>query len=67
MIIVNPINKVDKEEWRNLLDLSSTASYFQTPECYEFYCSLSFLQPFGAYEDDKLKAVVIGYHSKWNK
>lgn len=63
MIDVNPISDIDRDEWQNLLNHSSTASYFQSPECYDFYCSLSFMKPFGlgAYKNDELKAVVIGY------
>lgn len=63
MIDVKSINNVDREEWRNLIAHSSTASYFQSPECYDFYSSLSFLTPFGwgVLENKVLKAVVIGY------
>ena len=63
MIDVRPINKVNRDEWKKLLANSSTASYFQSPECYDFYSSLSFLTPFGwgVLENKVLKAVVIGY------
>ena len=34
------------EKWRNLQEASSTFSYFQSQECFEFYSSLYFMRPF---------------------
>ncbi|GAB1414658.1 hypothetical protein MASR2M117_00640 [Paludibacter sp.] len=57
------INEIEREAWKNLLDNSSYASFFQSPQCYEFYASLSFMQPFvfAVSEDDVLKGLVCGY------
>ena len=56
-------NEIDSTQWQKLLDKSSTASYFQTRECYDFYCQLSFLTPFliGVSEDGQLRGLVCGY------
>lgn len=60
---IKHIGRVDRSEWQNLLKYSPTASYFQSPECYDFFCSLSFLDTFGwgVFENGQLKAVVTGY------
>jgi len=51
------------ENWRNLLSVSDKASFFQSPECYDFYKSLSFLKPVLVYveEGDVIKGLVCGY------
>ncbi|OQB29154.1 MAG: FemAB family protein [Bacteroidetes bacterium ADurb.Bin174] len=61
--MIKQVIEIKREEWQILLAHSSTASYFQSPECYDFYCSLSFLEPFGwgVWEGKELKALVIGY------
>lgn len=53
----------DFDQWEKLLETSSTATFFQSKECYDFYCSLSFLEPFliGVSEKNKLVGVVCGY------
>ncbi|NLI72362.1 MAG: peptidoglycan bridge formation glycyltransferase FemA/FemB family protein [Bacteroidales bacterium] len=60
---IKAIENIDRVDWHDLLANSSTASYFQTPECYDFFCSLSFLETFGwgVYENGQLKVVVTGY------
>lgn len=57
------ISEIEREAWKNLLDNSPYASFFQSPQCYEFYASLSFMQPFvfAVSEDDVLKGLVCGY------
>ena len=62
-IEIKTIDQIDRKEWNDLLAHSSTASYFQSPECYDFYQSLSFINPFGygVSENGKLKGLVIGY------
>lgn len=57
------ISEIEHEAWENLLDNSPYASFFQSPQCYEFYASLSFMQPFvfAVSEDDVLKGLVCGY------
>ncbi len=39
MLITN-ISDIDRESWQRLLQQSPTASWFQTPEAYDFYASL---------------------------
>lgn len=60
---VKYINEININDWRELLRKSPRASYFQSPECYEFYKALSFLEPFGygLYERGKLIALACGY------
>lgn len=50
-------------QWNNLVETSKVTSIFQTPECYNFYNSLSFVDTFafGVSEDDQLKGVMVGY------
>lgn len=54
---------INRNQWQQLVENSSCGSWFQTPEAFDFYCSLSFLQPFvfGVAENDELKGVVCGY------
>lgn len=63
MLEVLSIEKVDKIEWQDLLSRSSTSSYFQSPEYFDFINNLSFLEAFGwsVYKEGKLKALVCGY------
>ena len=63
MIDIQTVEHIDRNEWNDLLAHSPTASYFQSPECYDFYQSLSFINPFGygVSENGKLKGLVIGY------
>lgn len=55
--------EIDTNQWDELIDHSSTASFFQTKECYDFYASLSFMQAFvfGVSENDKLVGILCGY------
>lgn len=61
--ILSDINEIDKGQWQRLVRKSQTATFFQTPECYDFYASLTFLKPFvfGLSEDSKLTAIICGY------
>lgn len=62
-IEIKAIDQIDRKEWNDLLAYSSTASYFQSPECYNFYKSLTFLEPFGyaVSENNKLVGLACGY------
>lgn len=55
--------EINTNQWDELINHSSTASFFQTKECYDFYASLSFMQAFvfGVSENDKLVGVLCGY------
>ena len=63
MTIHTNISEINIEQWQQLLDNSPVASFFQTPECYEFYASLSFLEPFvfAVSENENLVGLVCGY------
>ena len=62
-VLHSSINDIDSAQWEELVHHSPTASFFQTRACYDFYASLSFLQPFvfGVSEDEKLVGVICGY------
>jgi len=51
------------KEWQQLIENSASSSWFQTPEAYDFYSSLNFLQSFvfGVAENDKLTGIVSGF------
>ena len=40
MLKILTYNEIDKRQWQALVDQSPTASWFQTPEAYEFYMSV---------------------------
>jgi len=63
MTIHSNISEIDLLQWADLVQGHSTASFFQTTECYHFYASLEFMKPFvfGVSEDDKLVGVMCGY------
>lgn len=50
-------------QWQQLVEQSANASFFQTPACYDFYASLSFLKPFVYWvsENGSLVGVMCGY------
>ena len=55
---------IDPQQWSELVQSSPTATWFQTPEAYEFYAAVSNeLAPFalGIEEDGHLTGVVVGY------
>jgi hypothetical protein len=63
MNIHNSIREIDQVQWKELVNNSTTASFFQTPECYLFFDSLSFLKAFvyGVSENGKLMGIICGY------
>lgn len=55
---------IDRAEWSRLVASSTTGTWFQTPEAYEFYASMPELfWPFaiGLENEEKLRAVCVGY------
>lgn len=59
--------EIDKHQWQALVDQSSTATWFQTPEAYDFYISVpSEMMPhaIGVEENGVLKGVVVIYLTK---
>lgn len=55
--------QLDREAWETLVSTSPTATFFQTPACYDFYASLPFMEPFayGVEQDGNLVGVMQGY------
>lgn len=55
--------EINRFQWKLLADNALSANFFQTPECYDFYETLSFLKPFvfGVSENSQLKGVICGY------
>lgn len=67
MLRILTYNGIDKHQWQALVDQSPTASWFQTPEAYEFYMSvLHEIMPFvyALQCDGHLKALLCGYVTK---
>ncbi len=67
-ILIN-IEEIDRQQWEQLIAESPTATWFQTPEAYDFFASLpNILTPFViACRDDavhRLKGVIVGYITK---
>ena len=57
------IDGINKEEWSDLVKSSPVVTWFQTMEAYDFFSSLSFLEPFafGVEGENRLKGVAVGY------
>ncbi len=56
-------NEIPTDQWNELEACSSTASYFQTKNCYDFYNTLNIANgfAFAVQNEGKLKALVCGY------
>lgn len=64
MRIVDSIKDLDTKQWDQLLQSSSTKSFFQTRSCYNLYAANeSFMKPFfmGVEDGGVLKGVIVGY------
>lgn len=63
MIKLLTFAEIDTIQWDNLVKCSETATFFQTKDCYDFYKSLSFLNPFifAVSENNMLVGVMCGY------
>ena len=60
-------SEIDRQQWSRLVQTSETGTWFQSPEAYDFYASLSeLMEPFvyGVEGDGKLRAVCVGYVTK---
>ena len=66
MLQILTYNEINKQQWQLLLEQSATATWFQTPEAYEFYASVSEMIPFvtAVENNGKLRAVCVGYTTK---
>ncbi len=56
-------NDIPRRQWKDLADVSPVTTWFQTTACYDFYESLSFMNPFAfaVEEENSLRGVVVGY------
>ncbi|MFM2291117.1 MAG: hypothetical protein RIS29_930 [Bacteroidota bacterium] len=61
--IYTNFQEIEKEKWTALVKESAVSTFFQTRECYQFYDSLSFLQPFvfAVEEGNAITGLVCGY------
>ena len=59
-------DSINRSQWNELLNSSSTASWFQSREAYSFFQSIPFLEAFavGIEREGVLKGVVVGYIQK---
>ena len=58
------VNNIDRSYWSKLVISSSTGTWFQTPEAYDFFASIPELYKpfaFGIENDGELRGVCIGY------
>ena len=46
MIKILAYDQIDQQQWKELIEASATATWFQTPEAYQFYASVSEMIPF---------------------
>lgn len=60
------IQEIELDAWEGLSNSSPVATWFQTPEAYRFFSSLSFMETFalGVKNEGVLKGVVVGYVQK---
>ena len=59
--------QIDRQQWSELVQMSETGTWFQSPEAYDFYASLpELMEPFAyaAEESGELRAVCVGYVTK---
>lgn len=57
-------NQIDRQQWSELVRTSETGTWFQSPEAYDFFASLTeLMKPFvyAAEEGGELRAVCVGY------
>ena len=56
-------HQINPSQWQNLIETSPTATWFQTPEAYQFYQSVPDMQPFAVaiQRTNGLAGVCVGY------
>jgi len=66
MIEVVGLKEIELPQWQALVEASPVSTWFQTPEAYAFFNSLSFVETFGqaVKTDGELKALVVGFVQK---
>ena len=65
MVKVEKYENINQQQWRALVERSPHATWFQTPEAYRFYASVSDMLPFayGVSEEGRLVGVVLYLHA----
>ncbi len=60
------LNSVKRDKWCILVDKSPVATWFQTPEAYNFFRGLAFVEPFGTavVDNGELKGLALGWIQK---
>ena len=60
------IECVSRTQWLSLLSRAQQRSFFQSPQCWELYSAMSFMEPFGiaVYQEGNLEGLIIGYIQK---
>lgn len=59
--------EIDRQQWSELVQMSETGTWFQSPEAYDFFASMpELMEPFAyaAEESGELRAVSVGYVTK---
>lgn len=66
MAVIVENSLINRESWGGLVQESSVATWFQTPQAYDFFDGLPFLEAFAVAvaEDGHVKGVVVGYVQK---
>lgn len=63
MIKILTYHTINPKQWQELIETSTTATWFQSPEAYRFYQSVGGMQAFvyGVSEQGRLVGVIVGY------
>lgn len=67
MIKILTYHEIDIQQWNELVQSSPTATWFQTPDAYQFYASVhNEMTPFafGVEREGELRAAIVGYVTK---
>ena len=66
MVKVERYENINQQQWRALIERSPHATWFQTPEAYDFYNSVPGMEAFacGVRRNDDLQVVAVGYITK---
>ena len=66
MVKVERYENINQQQWRALIERSPHATWFQTPEAYDFYNSVPGMEAFacGVRHNDDLQVVAVGYITK---
>lgn len=64
--VLDNIEEIDRASWEDLLREASVKSFFQTPQCYDLYSAMSFMEPFvfAVADEEVLVALMMGYVQK---